>query len=85
MHPLDMMLLFAIANVVAWPAAMYVDGDFPRVIGHLIVTTIGALIGGYMAQLSFPDSSKFILIFGGFGGAVPLLYLVRFKKWKKVL
>ncbi len=83
MHPLDMMLLFAIGNVVAWPVAMYVDGDFPRVIGHLVVTTIGALTGGYLAQIFFPESSKFILIFGGFIGATPLLYLVRFKKWRK--
>jgi len=82
MHPLDMFLLFAIANVVAWPVALYVDTDMLRIIGHMIVCTVGSLIGGFIALQLWPDASKYMLIWGGFVGAGLLLYLLRFRKWR---
>ena len=83
MHPLDMLLLFAIANVVAWPVSLFVDDDLRHILGHMFVCTLGALIGSFLALRLFPDSSKFVLIFGGFIGAGILQFLVRFKKWKR--
>jgi len=82
MHPLDLILLFSIANVVAWPVSLYIDDDPRRVIGHLLTCATGSVVLGLLAQAVFPDGSKFVLIFGGFAGAMTSLYVVRFKKWK---
>ncbi len=83
MHPLDPILLFSIANVVAWPISLYVDDDdLRRIVGHLLTCTIGAVIGGLSAQWAFPNTFKFSLIAGAFSGAILLIYLVRYRKWK---
>ena len=82
MHPLDPILLFSIANVVAWLISLYLDDDPRRLVGHLATCTVGAFVVGLLAQWVFPETFKFSLIVGAFLGASALLYFVRFKKWK---
>ncbi len=83
MHPLDPILLFTIANVVAWPVGLYVDNDeLRRIVGHLITCTIGAFIGGLGTQWLYPNTFKISLIVGAFSGAILLMYFVRYRKWK---
>jgi len=83
MHALDPILLFAIANVVAWPATLYLDDDnHIRIIGNLLSAAVGAFVMGLTAQWFFPETFKVSLIVGAFAGAITLLYLVRYRKWR---
>ncbi len=82
MDPLSMMLVLSIGCVVGWLAAMYVQGALPGLIGHVVVSTIGAYVVGYLALWFFPGFYYFSLIFGAFIGAALLLYLLRIKKWR---
>lgn len=81
MHVIDMFILFSIGHVVAWPVAIYVDNNLLRAIGHLVFTTIGAFIGGYLSLRFISESDKFSMIFTAFFGAGLLLYFLRFRKW----
>ncbi len=82
MHPIDIILLFSIANVVAWPVSLYVENDLIRIVGHMLASMLGAFVVGFLALKLFPESSKFVMIFGGFIGAGLFLYLLRFRKWR---
>jgi len=83
MHPLDFILLFGIANVVAWPVALYVDDDdMRRIVGHMFASMAGAVILGFISQMLFEDGNKIILIMAGFTGSGLMIYLTRFRKWR---
>lgn len=82
MHAVDMFILFSIGHAVAWPVDMYVDNDFLRGVGHLIVATIGAFIAGYLSLKFVSETDKFGMIFRAFIGAGLLVYVVRFMKWR---
>ncbi len=82
MHPLDPILLIAIANVVAWPVTLYLEDDHRRVVGHLATCLVGAFTVGLLAQWMFPETFKLSLMIGAFIGAGGLLFLVRFRKRK---
>jgi len=82
MHDLDKFIMVAIGQVVGWMATIYTEKDHRRLAGHLVVTTIGALIGGYLSLTLISESNKFSMIFAGFMGAGLLLYLVRYRKWR---
>ncbi len=48
MDPVSMMIILSIGNVVAWLAGMYVKNALPGLIGHVVVSTIGALNADYL-------------------------------------
>ncbi|MCP5373760.1 MAG: hypothetical protein H6907_18680 [Hyphomicrobiales bacterium] len=80
MHPVDLFILFSIGQVVSWLATLYVETDPRRLLGHAVVATLGAFLGGYVATLLFPPTAKLALIGGGFLGAIVLLVVLRFRK-----
>jgi len=82
MHVVDMFILISIGQVVGWVATVYAEKDHRRLGVHLIVTTIGAFIGGYLSLNFISETSKYSMIFGAFFVAALLLYLVRFRKWR---
>ncbi len=83
MHPVDPILLFAIANVVAWPTSLYIDNDgLQRIVGHMVTCTVGSVTAGLTAQWFYPETMKISLMLGAFAGAIALLYLVRYRKWR---
>lgn len=84
MHVVDMFIMIAIGQVVGWVVTLYLESDHRRLGLHLIVTTIGAFLGGYVSLWFISEFSKFSLIFGGFFGAGLLLYLVRFRRWRSL-
>ncbi len=83
MHPLDPILLIAIANVVAWPVTLYLETDHRRVVGHLAVCLVGAFAGGLLAQWFYPAPFKISLMIGAFSGAGILMYFIRFRNRKR--
>jgi uncharacterized membrane protein YeaQ/YmgE (transglycosylase-associated protein family) len=82
MHVVDMFILLSIGQVVGWLATMYAENDHRRLAGHLIVTTTGAFIGGYLSLRFISEYSKYGMIFSAFIVAGLLLYLVRYRKWR---
>jgi len=76
-----MMIILSIGNVVGWLAAMYVKDALSGLIGHIVISTIGAFIAGYLSLRIFPEFDKFGMIVGAFIGAVLLLFIVRFRNW----
>ncbi len=81
MHAVDMFILISIGQVVGWLAAIYIDGDFRPLLGHLAITTTGAFSGGYLSLNLISEFSKFNMIFSAFFVACLLLYIARFRKW----
>ncbi len=82
MHVVDMFIMISIGQVVGWLATMYAEKDHRRLGVHLIVTTIGAFIGGYLSLSFISESSKYSMIFCAFLVAGLSLYLVRYRKWR---
>ena len=82
MHVVDMFIMISIGQVVGWLVTMYAENDDRRLGVHLIVTTIGAFIGGYLSLRFISEFSKYSMIFTAFFGAGLLLYLVRYRKWR---
>ncbi len=82
MHVVDIFILIAIGQAVGWLATIYAETDHLRLGGHLIVTTIGAFVGGYLALNLYSEFSKYGMIFAAFCGAGLLLYLLRYRKWR---
>ena len=80
MHVVDIFILISIGQVVGWVATMYMENDHRRLGGHLIVTTIGAFIGGYLSLWLISEYSKFSMIFSAFVVAFLLLITLRFRK-----
>ena len=82
MDPSSMMIMISIGNVVGWLAAIYVKNALPGLIGHVVISMIGAFIGGYLSLRFFGESAKFSMLINAFLGAVLLLYVVRFRNWR---
>lgn len=82
MHVVDMFIVVSIGQVVAWLVTIYGKNAGRRLFGDAIVTTIGAFIGGYLSLRLISEYSKFSMIFAAFFGAVLLLYLARYRKWR---
>ncbi len=61
---------------------MYAEDDHRRLGVHLIVTTIGAFMGGYLSLRLISEFSKFSMILSAFIVAGLLLYLIRYRKWR---
>ena len=49
MHMVNVAIILSIGNCVAWIAALYVKDAERGLIGHVIVSTVGAFIAGYLA------------------------------------
>jgi uncharacterized membrane protein YeaQ/YmgE (transglycosylase-associated protein family) len=77
-----MFILVSIGQVVGWVVALYGEKDLRRLGVHLIVTTVGAFIGGDLSLRFISEGDKFSMIFAAFVGAGLLLYLLRFRKWR---
>ena len=82
MDPYSMMIMISIGNVVGWLAGMYVKNALPGLLGHIVVSTIGAFIGGYVSLWIFGESAKFSMLISAIIGAVLLLTVVRFRTWR---
>ena len=82
MDPYSMMIVISIGTVVGWLAAMYVKHALPGLIGHVVVSTVGAFVAGYASLRILPEFGKFGMIVGAFIGAALLLYVVRFRNWR---
>jgi uncharacterized membrane protein YeaQ/YmgE (transglycosylase-associated protein family) len=76
------MIIISIGNVVGWLAAMYVKNALPGLLGHVVISTIGAFIGGCLSLRILGESNKFAMIINAFIGAALLLYIVRFRTWR---
>ncbi len=85
MHIVDMFILLSIGQVVGWLATIYAESDHRRLGVHLIVTTAGAFLGGYLSLTFISEFSKYGMIFSAFFMAGLLLYLLRFRKWRRAL
>ena len=81
MHWVNVAIILCVGNFVAWMVAMYVPNAVSGLLGHLVVSTIGAFIAGYLILEIVPQYGAAGMIPGAFIGAVVLLYFVRFKKW----
>ena len=81
MDPYSMMIIISIGNVVGWLTGMYVKNALPGLIGHVVISTIGAFIGGYLSLRICTESDKFSMIISACIGAVLLLFVVRFRNW----
>lgn len=79
MHVVDMFIMISIGQVVGWLATIYTESDERRLAGHLLATTAGAFIGGYLSLWLVSEFSKAGMIFGAFLGAGSLLYFVRYR------
>ncbi|MDH3911406.1 MAG: GlsB/YeaQ/YmgE family stress response membrane protein [Rhodospirillales bacterium] len=77
-----MMIIISIGNVVGWLASIYVKNALPGLLGHVVISTTGAFIGGYLSLRIFSESDKFSMIISAFIGAALLLFIVRFRNWR---
>jgi uncharacterized membrane protein YeaQ/YmgE (transglycosylase-associated protein family) len=82
MDPYSMMIMISIGNVVGWLANMYVTNALSGLIGHVVISTIGAFIGGYFLLRFLAESDNLSMIVSAFIGAGLLLFLVRFRNWR---
>ena len=82
MHWVNVAIILCIGNFISWMVAMYVKDAVSGLIGHVIFSTLGAFIGGYLSLLIFPQYGTAAMIPAAFVGSGLLLYLVRFRKWK---
>ncbi|MDP6787258.1 MAG: hypothetical protein QGI13_09055 [Rhodospirillales bacterium] len=82
MYAVDIFILIGVGQVVGWLATIYAETDHRRLAGHLIVTTLGAFIGGYVSRRFISEFSAFSMILSAFIVAGILLYLVRYEKWR---
>jgi NitT/TauT family transport system substrate-binding protein len=82
MHVVDMFILLAIGQVIAWLVILYADDNVLRLFGHMFVTTLGAFLAGYLSLRFYSEANKFSMIFAAFLGAGFLLYLLRFRLWR---
>ncbi len=80
MNVVDMFILLSIGQVVAWLVTIYVSNGGRRLFGDVIVTTIGAFIGGYLSLRLLSEFSKFSMIFSAFFVSFLLLITLRFRK-----
>ncbi len=81
MHWVNVAIILCVGNFVAWMVAMYVADAVSGLLGHLLISTVGAFIGGYLTLEIVPKYGAAGMIPGALVGSVLLLYFVRFKKW----
>ena len=81
MHLVNIAIILGIGNFVAWMAALYVKNAMYGLIGHVIISTLGAFTGGQLSLSVFPQYGVVGMISAGFLGSGLYLYLVRFKTW----
>lgn len=74
-------IILSIGNFIAWIVAIYVKDAVKGLLGHVLCSTLGAFIGGYLSLYFFPKYGAAALILIAFIGGGLLLYLVRFRKW----
>lgn len=80
MHVVDMFIMISIGQVVGWLATIYTESDERRLAGHLLATTAGAFVGGYLSLWLVSEFSKASMILCAFLGAGALLYFLRYRK-----
>ena len=73
-------IILGIGNFVAWMVAMYVKDAVRGLFGHLITSTVGAFIGGWLMLTFVPQAAVWGIMLGGFIVSGVLLYAVRFRK-----
>ena len=83
MHMVNVAIILSIGNCVAWIAALYVKDAERGLIGHVIVSTIGAFIAGYLALTFASQYGVPGMMIAAFIGSPLLLYFVRFRKWHR--
>ena len=74
-------IILSIGNFIAWMVAIYAKDAAKGLIGHVICSTLGAFIGGYISLYFFPKHGAAVMIPLAFIGGGLLLYLMRFRKW----
>jgi uncharacterized membrane protein YeaQ/YmgE (transglycosylase-associated protein family) len=82
MHWVNVAILLCVGNMVGWLVAIYVKGSERYLLGHILVSTLGAFIAGYLSLIIAPQYGASAMLPAGYVGAGILLYLVRFKKWR---
>lgn len=75
-------IILSVGNFVAWMVAMYVPNAVKGLLVHVVVSTLGAFMGGYLALELMPKHGVAGLLPAALVGSGLLLYLVRFKKWR---
>ncbi len=81
MYPVDVVIILSIGNIVAWMVGIYVKNAMSGLMGHVVISNIGAFIAGYLTLKFTPELGVVGMIPAAFVGAGLLLYLVRFRKW----
>ncbi|MBC8267790.1 MAG: hypothetical protein H8E36_03490 [Rhodospirillaceae bacterium] len=81
MHWVNVAIILCIGNFIAWMVALYVKDAVSGLLGHVIFSTLGAFIAGYLSLLVLPNYGTAGMIPAAFTGGGLLLYLVRFRKW----
>ena len=75
--------MIGIGNAVGWTAAIYVKDALPGLIGHVVVSTIGAFVAGYLSLALFPAAAQLGMTLFGIAGAALLLYVTRLRKLRR--
>ncbi len=83
MQTVNVAILLSIGNFIGWIAALYVKNAERGLIGHVIVSTIGAFIAGYLALTFASQYGVPGMMIAAFIGSALLLYFVRFRKWHR--
>ena len=81
MHWVNVAIILCIGDFIAWIIAMYVKDAVSGLIGHVLVSALGAFIACYVALLIFPKYGTPAMIPAAFVSGVRLVYLLRFRKW----
>ncbi len=81
MHWINVAIILSVGNFVAWMVALYVKDAVRGLIGHVIFSTLGAFIGGYLSLLIYPRYGVVAMLPAALVGSLLVLYLVRFRKW----
>jgi len=81
MHWVNVAIILCVGNFIAWMVALYVKDAVRGLIGHVVCSTLGAFLAGYLALLVLPKYGTAGMIPAAFIGSGLLLYLVRFRKW----
>ena len=77
-------ILLSVGNFVAWMVAIYVKDAASGLVGHVVVSILGAFVGGYLSLSLAPDHGVLGMMIAAFIGSPLLLYVVRFKKRRRI-
>ena len=81
MHWINVAIILCIGNFWGWMVAMYAKDAVSGLLGHVVTSTIGAFIVGYLTLVFFPKYGTAVMLPAAFIGSGLVLYLVRFRKW----